>query len=318
MGTAFVFPGQGSQAVGMGRSLHDAFPEARAIIQDVDDALGQDLSKLMFEGPAEELTLTANTQPALMAVSLAATKALASRGVTVSAHADFLAGHSLGEYSALAAGGAFDIRTAAQLLRTRGDAMQSAVPVGEGAMAAVLNLDLAAVEEIASKAAQMGEPDEVCQAANDNAPGQVVISGAKAAVERAIELAKEAGARRAILLPVSAPFHCALMAPAADVMRGALSKAAISKPAKPVVANVLASPIDEPDAIRARLVEQVTGRVRWRESVEWLAANGVDTFVEIGAGKALSGMIKRMVDGATVLNVATPDDVDRVAEHLSR
>lgn len=318
MGTAFVFPGQGSQAVGMGRSLHDAFPEARAIIQDVDDALGQDLSKLMFEGPAEELTLTANTQPALMAVSLAATKALASRGVTVSAHADFLAGHSLGEYSALAAGGAFDIRTAAQLLRTRGDAMQSAVPVGEGAMAAVLNLDLAAVEEIASKAAQMGEPDEVCQAANDNAPGQVVISGAKAAVERAIELAKEAGARRAILLPVSAPFHCALMAPAADVMRGALSKAAISKPAKPVVANVLASPIDEPDAIRARLVEQVTGRVRWRESVEWLAANGVDTFVEIGAGKALSGMIKRMVDGATVLNMATPDDVDRVAEHLSR
>jgi [acyl-carrier-protein] S-malonyltransferase len=298
----------------MGKALHDAFPEARAVFQDVDDALGQDLSQVMFEGPAEELTLTANTQPALMAVSLAATKALASRGVTVAANADYLAGHSLGEYSALAAGGAFDIRTAAQLLRTRGDAMQSAVPVGEGAMAAVLNLDLAAVEEIAKNAAQ----GEVCEAANDNAPGQVVISGATAAVERAIELAKEAGARRAILLPVSAPFHCALMAPAADVMRGALSKAAISQPAKPVVANFSASLVDEPDAIRTHLVSQVTGRVRWRESVEWLAANGVDTFVEIGAGKALSGMIKRMVDGATVLNVATPDDVDRVAEHLSR
>ena len=314
MATAFLFPGQGSQAVGMGKALADGFAEARAIFQDVDNALGQDLSTLMFEGPEDQLTLTANTQPALMAVSLAATMALATKGVTVAKHADYLAGHSLGEYSALAASGAFDIATAARLLRKRGDAMQSAVPVGEGAMAAILNLDLAAVEEIAEKAAE----GEVCQAANDNAPGQVVISGTKAAVERAIELAKEAGARRAIMLPVSAPFHCALMAPAADVMRTALSEASISAPSKPIVANVLASPITDPAAIRARLVEQVTGRVRWRESVEWMAANGVDTFVEIGAGKALSGMVKRMVDGATILNVATPEDVERVADHLAR
>jgi len=314
MATAFLFPGQGSQAVGMGQALAASFAEARAIFQDVDTALGQDLSHLMFEGPEDQLTLTANTQPALMAVSLAATVALGTKGVTVAKHADYLAGHSLGEYSALAAGGAFDIATAARLLRKRGDAMQSAVPVGEGAMAAILNLDLAAVEEIAQKAAE----GEVCQAANDNAPGQVVISGSKAAVERAVELAKEAGARRAIMLPVSAPFHCTLMAPAADVMRTALAEASISAPSKPVVANVLASPITDPAAIRARLVEQVTGRVRWRESVEWMAANGVDTFVEIGAGKALSGMVKRMVDGATILNVATPEDVERVADHLAR
>lgn len=314
MATAFLFPGQGSQAIGMGQALCAAFPQAKAVLDSVDAALGEPLSALMFEGPADTLTLTANTQPALMAVSLAAVEALAARGITVAKHADYLAGHSLGEYSALAAGGALDVATAAKLLRTRGDAMQSAVPVGQGAMAAVLNLDLAAVEEIAAKAAQ----GEVCEAANDNAPGQVVISGAKAAVERAIELAKEAGARRAILLPVSAPFHCALMAPAADVMRTALADASIAAPAKPVIANVLATPITDPDAVRTRLVEQVTGRVRWRESVEWMAANGVDTFVEIGAGKALSGMIKRMVDGATILNVATPDDVDRVADHLAR
>ncbi len=314
MATAFLFPGQGSQAAGMGQSLADGFAEARAVFQDVDTALGEDLSKLIFEGPDDQLTLTANTQPALMAVSLAAVKALASKGVTVASHVDFLAGHSLGEYSALAAAGAFDIATAAKLLRKRGEAMQSAVPVGEGAMAAILNLDLAAVEELASKAAD----GEVCQAANDNAPGQVVISGHKSAVERALVIAKEMGARRALLLPVSAPFHCALMAPAADVMRDALASAVINAPAKPIVANVIAAPITEPDAIRARLVEQVTGRVRWRDSIEWMAANGVDTFVEIGAGKALSGMVKRMVDGATILNVATAEDVERVADHFSR
>lgn len=318
MATAFLFPGQGSQAVGMGQALAQASPNAKAVFDTVDEALGEQLSTTIFEGPADTLTLTANTQPALMAVSLAACAALADRGVTVESHTDYLAGHSLGEYSALAAGGAFDVATTAKLLRTRGDAMQSAVPVGQGAMAAVLNLDLAAVEEIAAKAAQMGEAGDVCQAANDNAPGQVVISGTKAAVERAVDMAKDVGARRAILLPVSAPFHCALMAPAGDVMREALAAASVTKPAKPIVANVLASAITDPDAIRARLVEQVTGRVRWRESIEWLAANGVDTFVEIGAGKALSGMVKRMVDGATILNVATPEDADRVADHFSR
>lgn len=314
MGTAFVFPGQGSQAVGMGKALRDGFDEARTVFAQVDEALGQSLSSIIFDGPDDTLTLTANAQPALMAVSLAATMALASRGITVATHANFLAGHSLGEYSALAAAGAFDIPTAARLLRSRGSAMQAAVPVGQGAMAAILNLDLAAVEEIALQAAQ----GEVCQAANDNAPGQVVISGSTAAVERAIELAKAAGARRAILLPVSAPFHCALMAPAADVMRTALAQESINLAIKPVVANVIAAPISQPDAIRTHLVEQVTGRVRWRESVEWLAANGVDTFVEIGSGKALSGMIKRMVDGATVLNVATPEDVDRLTDHFKR
>ena len=314
MGTAFVFPGQGSQAVGMGKALHDGFDEARTVFAQVDEALGQSLSSIIFDGPDYTLTLTANAQPALIAVSLAATMALASRGITVATHANFLAGHSLGEYTALAAAGAFDIPTAARLLRSRGSAMQAAVPVVQGAMAAIHNLDLAAVEEIALQAAQ----GEVCQAANDNAPGQVVISGSTAAVERAIELAKAAGARRAILLPVSAPFHCALMAPAADVMRTALAQASINLAIKPVVANVIAAPISQPDAIRTHLVEQVTGRVHWRESVEWLAANGVDTFVEIGSGKALSGMIKRMVDGATVLNVATPEDVDRLTDHFKR
>ncbi|MEM6712333.1 MAG: ACP S-malonyltransferase [Pseudomonadota bacterium] len=314
MPTAFLFPGQGSQSVGMGQALADAFPEAKTVFETVDEALGDALSSIVFDGPDDQLTLTANTQPALMAVSLAAVEALKGSGITVEGHADYVAGHSLGEYSALAAGGAFDVATAAKLLRTRGSAMQEAVPVGEGAMAAVLNLDLAAVEEIADQASQ----GEVCEAANDNAPGQVVVSGHKSAVERAIELAKEAGARRAILLPVSAPFHCALMAPAADVMGTALADATINQPVKPLVANVTASTVMDPSDIRTRLVEQVTGRVRWRESIEWLAANGVDTYVEIGAGKALSGMVKRMVDGATILNVSAPDDVARIADHFAR
>ena len=313
MGVAFVFPGQGSQTVGMGKALFDAFAESKAVFQDIDEALGEDLSEVIFSGPEDTLTLTANAQPALMAVSMAAIVAMASRGITVANNADFVAGHSLGEYSALAAAGAFDFRTAARLLRTRGQAMQDAVPVGEGAMAAILNLDFAAVEEIAREAAG----DEVCAAANDNAPGQVVISGHKTAVERAIELAKEAGAKRAIMLPVSAPFHSALMAPAADAMRNALASIPLNAPKKPLVANVVAEALTEPEGIRTRLIEQVTGRVRWRESVHYMAQNGVDTFVEIGEGRALSGMIRRIVDGARTFNVATPEDVDKLASQLS-
>ncbi|MCX5479534.1 ACP S-malonyltransferase [Kaistia geumhonensis] len=305
MTTALTFPGQGSQAVGMGKALAEAYPEARAVFDEVDDALGEKLSAVIFEGPIETLTLTANAQPALMAVSLAAMRALEANGVTVSGSAAYVAGHSLGEYSALAAAGSLSVAEAARLLRIRGSAMQAAVPVGEGAMAALLGLDFETAVAVASEAAE----GDVCQAANDNGPGQVVISGSRAAIERAVEIAKAKGAKRALLLPVSAPFHCALMQPAADAMREALAGVLIAPPVVPLVANVLAAPISDPDEIRARLVEQVTGMVRWRESVGWLEQAGTDLFVEIGAGKVLSGLAKRIAPAARTLSIGTPDDI---------
>ncbi len=289
----------------MGKALAEAYPEARAVFDEVDDALGEKLSTIIVEGPIETLTLTANAQPALMAVSLAAMRALEANGVTVAGSAAYVAGHSLGEYSALAAAGSLSIAEAARLLRIRGSAMQAAVPVGEGAMAALLGLDFEAAVEVASEAAE----GDVCQAANDNGPGQVVISGSRAAIERAVEIAKAKGAKRALLLPVSAPFHCALMQPAADTMREALAGVLIAPPVVPLVANVLAAPISDPDEIRARLVEQVTGMVRWRESVGWLAAAGTDLFVEIGAGKVLSGLAKRIAPEARTQSIGTPDDI---------
>ncbi len=314
MTTAFLFPGQGSQAVGMGKALSDAVPAARAVFDEVDEALGEKLSRIIFEGPEDVLTLTRNAQPGLMAVSLAALKALEAEGVTVASHASYVAGHSLGEYSALAAAGSFSIGDAARLLRIRGDAMQKAVPKGVGAMAALLGLDLAAAEEVARAAATA---DEVCEVANDNAPGQVVVSGHKSAVERAIEIAKGKGARRATLLSVSAPFHCALMEPAAEVMANALAGAKIHPPAVPVVANVLAAALSDPTEIRQRLVEQVTGTVRWRESMAWLAANGVTRLVEIGAGKVLTGLAKRTAPDAVASAVGTPDDAKALAAELN-
>jgi [acyl-carrier-protein] S-malonyltransferase len=310
--SAYIFPGQGSQAVGMGKALAEAFAPARAVFAEVDEALGQKLSHLMFEGPEAELTLTANAQPALMAVSLAATRVLeAEAGLDLARDAKFVAGHSLGEYSALAAAGAFSVANAARLLRIRGEAMQKAVPVGQGAMAAILGLDFGPVVAIATEAARRHHLDgAVCAAANDNGGGQVVISGTKDAVATAMELAKAAGAKRALLLPVSAPFHCALMQPAAEAMAQALSTVAI-RPAKvPVVANVLAAPIADPDDIRARLVEQVTGTVRWRESVAWMAGQGVDSFYELGAGKVLAGLVKRIAPSAAATSVGTPADVE--------
>ncbi|MBO6867698.1 MAG: ACP S-malonyltransferase [Thalassococcus sp.] len=312
MSRAFVFPGQGAQTVGMGRDLADAYPVAKAVFDEVDDALGEKLSDLIWDGDIETLTLTANAQPALMATSLAAFRALESEGVTISA-ASFVAGHSLGEYSALAAAGALTVSDCARLLRTRGKAMQEATPVGTGAMAAILGLDLDAVREVADAAAQ----GDVCQAANDNDPAQVVVSGDKAAVERAVEIAKEKGAKRALLLPVSAPFHSALMAPAAEVMKSALAEVAISAPAVPVVANVRAEAVNDPETIRQLLVEQVTGSVRWRESVQWMAAQGVTEAWEIGAGKALSGMIKRIDRSVATRAVGTPADVTAAAEALA-
>lgn len=293
----------------MGRALSESFAAARAVFEEVDAALGEKLSETIFEGPEDRLTLTANAQPALMAVSLAALRVLqAETGLDVGRHAAFVAGHSLGEYSALAAAGAVSIGDAARLLRIRGDAMQKAVPVGEGAMAALLGLDLETARAVALEAAE----GDVVAAANDNAPGQVVVSGAKAAVERAIALAKGRGAKRAMLLPVSAPFHCALMQPAADAMRAALAEVKISAPKAPLVANVTAGPLTEPEAIRARLVEQVTGAVRWRESVSFMAGAGVDRFVEVGAGKVLAGLVKRIAPEAAAESVGGPDDVARL------
>ena len=309
---AFVFPGQGAQTIGMGKALADAYPASKAVFDEVDDALGESLSNLIWDGDIESLTLTQNAQPALMATSLAAMKALEAEGVTIDA-ADFVAGHSLGEYSALAAAGALSIADTARLLRTRGAAMQQAVPVGVGAMAALLGLDFEVAAQVAQEAAQ----GQVCQAANDNDPSQVVVSGHKEAVERAVEIAKEKGAKRALLLPVSAPFHCALMEPAAKVMAEALDAVEINAPAVPVVANVRAAAVNDPAVIRSLLVEQVTGSVRWRESVAWMAEQGVTDVYEIGAGKALSGMIKRISRDITSRAVGTPDDVTAAVAALN-
>ncbi|MEO1106335.1 MAG: ACP S-malonyltransferase [Pseudomonadota bacterium] len=306
MTRAFVFPGQGAQTIGMGKALAEAYPAAQAVYDEVDDALGEKLSHLIWEGDIADLTLTQNAQPALMATSLAAMRALEAEGVSVT-DAAFVAGHSLGEYSALAAAGALSVADTARLLRKRGQAMQSAVPVGEGAMAAILGLDLEGVRAVAEEAAQ----GDVCQAANDNDPTQVVVSGAKAAVERAAEIAKEKGAKRAILLPVSAPFHCALMQPAADVMAEALAAVEIKAPAVPLVANVRAEAVSDPDLIRQLLVEQVTGSVRWRESVQYMTAQGVTETWEIGAGKALSGMVRKINRDIVGKAVGTPDDVQK-------
>ena len=306
MSLAFIFPGQGSQAVGMGKALADAFPAARAVFEEVDAALNETLTKVIWEGPAETLTLTENAQPALMAVSLAVMRVLETEaGVDLARDAQFVAGHSLGEYSALAAAGALSVGDTARLLRTRGRAMQKAVPVGTGAMAALLGLDFEQAVTVAGEAAR----DQICQAANDNGGGQVVVSGDKAAVERAVEIAKGRGARRAMMLPVSAPFHCALMQPAADVMAAALAAVTVKSPAVPVVANVLAKPVRDPADIVAALVAQVTGTVRWRESIVFMANAGVTRFYEVGAGKVLSGLVKRIAEGASGVSIGTPDDV---------
>jgi [acyl-carrier-protein] S-malonyltransferase len=308
MTTAFVFPGQGSQAVGMGKGLAEAFAPARRVFEEVDAALGEKLSDTMWNGPAETLTLTENAQPALMAVSLAALRALeAEAGVNLKRDAAYVAGHSLGEYSALAAAESLTIADAAKLLRIRGRAMQKAVPVGTGAMAALIGVDLDTARVIAEEAGAGG----VCEAANDNGGGQVVLSGEKTAVEQAVEIAKAKGLKRAMMLPVSAPFHCALMQPAADAMAEALSKVSVRAPTVPVVANVLAQPITDPAAIVRALVRQVTGTVRWRESVTFMAGAGVTTIYEVGSGKVLAGLIKRIADTVTVSSIGTPEDVAR-------
>jgi len=313
MARAFVFPGQGSQAVGMGQSLFAAFPVARETLEEADDALGQNLSRLIAEGPADELTLTENAQPALMALSMAVLRVLETDGgIDLAGSCAFVAGHSLGEYSALAAARSFGLADTARLLKIRGQAMQKAVPVGEGGMAALLGAELDQAQEIADAAAE----GEICSPANDNAPGQIVLSGAMAAIDRAIELAGERGIRRCIKLPVSAPFHCAMMAPAAAVMKKALAEIDLIRPLVPVVANVTAAAAENPDDIRRLLTEQVTAMVRWRESVLSMRDAGVDTLIELGAGKVLSGLTKRIDRDMTAMNVETPDDVEAVLKTL--
>lgn len=311
MTRAMVFPGQGAQTIGMGKALAEAYPAAQAVFAEVDEALGQSLSALIWEGDITELTMTENAQPALMATSIAVMRALAAEGIDVSA-ASYVAGHSLGEYSALCAAGAISLSDTARLLRLRGRAMQAAVPVGEGAMAALLGLDFETATKVAAEAAQ----GQICQAANDNDPAQVVVSGHKAAIERALDIAKAHGAKRALLLPVSAPFHCAMMAPAAEAMAVALAEVTVLAPKVPVVSNVVAEAVSDPDIIRTLLVKQVTGAVRWRESVAWMAAKGVAEFYEIGAGKALSGMIRRIEREAVCHAVSTPDEVTAAARNM--
>ena len=308
MSSAFTFPGQGSQAVGMGKDLAEAFPEARAVFDEVDEALGQKLSDIMWNGPEADLTLTANAQPALMAVSMAVMRVLEAGGLKLQDKVSYVAGHSLGEYSALCAAGTFTIADTARLLRTRGDAMQSAVPVGEGAMAAIIGLEQADVEAVCAEARAAG----VCQIANDNGGGQLVISGSKGAVEKAAALATEKGAKRAIMLPVSAPFHSDLMAPAANAMRHALDKVAKQNPVVPVVANVRAAPVSDAEDIAT----QVTGQVRWRETVEWFGANGVTTLYEIGSGKVLTGLARRIDKNVTGIAVNTPADIETALKTL--
>ncbi len=313
MSKAFVFPGQGSQAVGMGQALAEASPAARLVFEEVDDALSQNLTKVMFEGPDNELRLTENAQPALMAVSMAIVQVLSEEGsVAIDDKADFVAGHSLGEYSALAAAGSLALADTARLLKLRGQSMQEAVPVGDGAMAALLGLDFDAAKEVAEEAAE----GEVCDVGNDNAPGQVVLSGATAAIERAVEIAKEKGARRAVPLPVSAPFHCSMLAPAAEVMEKALGEIEIAAPSPVLVANVTASSVQDPPIIRRQLVEQVTGMVRWRESVLYMKEQGVDTLIELGAGNVLTGLTRRIDREMTGRSIQSPDDIEALLKDI--